>query len=150
MPFDQPRRPDGLPGRQRVPHRVIGQTMLLAPGRRVAVQRRDPAGLFLLQPGAEQVGEQVVVAPPAAHLIQRHQEQAGPLDLLQHRLAVGPAGDRIAQRPGQPVQHRGLQQERAQLLALALEHLLGQVVQHVTVAAAEGRHEPGGIGLPAQ
>ena len=49
----------------------------------------SPAGLFLLQAGAEQVGEQVVVAPPAAHLIQRDQEQARPLDLLQQRLAAG-------------------------------------------------------------
>jgi hypothetical protein len=67
------------------------------------VQRRDPARL-LLQAGAEQVGEQMVVAPPAAHLIQRHQEQAGPFDRLQRRLAIGTAGDRIAQRAGQPLQ----------------------------------------------
>ena len=50
---------------------------------------RDPAGLFLLQAGAQQVGEQVVVAPPAAHLIKRHQEQPRPFDLLQQRLAAG-------------------------------------------------------------
>jgi len=69
------------------------------------VQCRGLAGLFALEAGAEQVGEQVVVAPPAAHLIQRQQEQAGPLDGLQHRLAVGPAGDRIAQGAAQPFQH---------------------------------------------
>jgi hypothetical protein len=61
------------------------------------VQLRHPLGLLLLQAGAEQVGEQVVKAPPAPHLVQRHQEQVGPLHLLQHRLAVGPRGDRIAQ-----------------------------------------------------
>jgi hypothetical protein len=105
------------------------------------VQCRDPAGLLLLQPDAEQVGEQVVVAPPAAHLIQRHQEQAGQLDHFQHRLAIGPAGDRIAQLPAEALQHRGLQQEPAHLLALALEHLPGQVVQDVAVAAAERRHK---------
>ncbi len=47
------------------------------------MQARHPVGLLLLQAGAEQVGEQVVVAPPAAYLIQRHQEQSGPLHLLQ-------------------------------------------------------------------
>jgi hypothetical protein len=109
------------------------------------VQPRDPLGLLPLQAGAEQVGEQLVVAPPAAHLIHRHQEQVGPLHLLQHRLAIDPAGDRIAQPAGQPLQHRGLQQEPAQLLGLAVEDLLGQVVQDVPVAATEGRHEPGGI-----
>ena len=133
-----------------MPYRVIGQTILLAPGRRVPVQGRDPAGPFGLQPGLEQVGEQVVVTPPAAHLVQRHQEQAGLLHLLQHRLAIGPAGDSVAQRARQPVQHRCLQQEPAYRLALPLQHLLGQVVQHVAVAAAEGCHEPGRIRLPPQ
>jgi hypothetical protein len=119
MPFDQPRRSDGLPGRQRVPHRVIGQTMLLTPGRRVVVQRRGPAGLFLLRAGAEQVGEQLVVASPAAHLIQWHQEQAGLFHLLQHRLAIGAAGD-LTQPAAEAFQRRGLQQEGAPLLRLAL------------------------------
>ena len=150
MPLDQPPRPGGVPGGQRVRYRIAGETMLLMPGGRSAVQRRDPAGLFGLQPGAEQVGEQLVITPPAAHLIQRQQEQAGLLDRLQHRLAAGPAGDRIAQLPGQPLQHRGFQQEGAHLLALPLEHLLGQEVQHVAVGAGERCHEPGNIGLPAQ
>jgi hypothetical protein len=56
-----------------------------------------------LQAGAEQVGEQLVVAPPAAHLIQRQQEQVGPLHLLQHLLAVAAAGDRSTQRTRQPL-----------------------------------------------
>ena len=84
---------------------VVSEPMLRTPGRRVAVQCRDLARLFLLQAGAEQVGEQVVVAPPAAHLIQRRQEQAGRLDLLQQRLAAGSAGDHIAQLSGEPIEH---------------------------------------------
>jgi len=52
-----------------VPDRVIGQPALRVPGGRVPVQFRNAAGLFGLQAGAEQVGEQVVVAPPAAHLV---------------------------------------------------------------------------------
>ena len=96
--LDEPGRPGHLPGGHRVPDRVIGQLMLLIPGCSVTVQLRRAAGLFLLQAGAQQVGEQVVVAPPAAHLIQRHHEQPRPLHLLQQRLAAGAAGDRIAQR----------------------------------------------------
>ena len=76
------------------------------------MQLRDPAGLFPLQAGAEQVGEQLVVAPPATHLIQRDQEQARPLHRFQHRLAAGPAGDGVAQPARQPLQDRRLQQER--------------------------------------
>ena len=81
--LDDPGRPEHLPGRGRVADGVVGQPVLLAPGRGVAVQLRRAAGLFLLQAGAEQVGEQVMVAPPAAHLIQRDQEQAGPFRLLE-------------------------------------------------------------------
>ena len=67
------------------------------------MQRRDLIGPLLQEARTEQAGEQLVVAPPGAHLIQWHQEQAGPLDRLQHRLAVGAAGDRIAQRTAQPL-----------------------------------------------
>jgi hypothetical protein len=92
----------------------------------------------------------VVIAPPAAHLIQRDQEQGRPLDVLQHRLAAGPSGDRVTQFSRQPLQHRGLQQERAHLPGLAVKDLIGQVVQHEAMAAAERRREPGHIRLPAQ
>ena len=114
------------------------------------MQLWHPAGLVLLQPGAEQIGEQMVVTPPAAHLIQRHQEQARLLDVVQHRLATGPAGNRITQVPRQPLQHRGLQQERAHLPGLGVEDLISQVVQHEAVAAAERRDKPGGIRVPSQ
>jgi len=102
--LDEPRSPDRVRCAQGVAHGIIGETMLFRPGGRGPVQRRDPAGLLLLQAGAEQVGEQVVVAPPAAHFVQWHQEQVGPLHLLQHYLAIGAAGDRIAQPAGQPLQ----------------------------------------------
>ena len=149
MPFDQPGSPEGIPRCQRMPDGVVGQPVLLQPGGRVAVYHGDPLGL-LLEAGAEQVGEQMVVAPPAAHLIQRHQEQVRPLHPLQHDLAVGPAGDRVAQPATQPFQHRGLQQESAYLGGLAVQDFLGQVVQNVAVGTAKGRHEPGHVGPSAQ
>ena len=148
--LDQPGRPGSVPGGQGVPYRVIGQPMLLIPGGGSPVQHRDPAGPLLLQADAEQVGEQAMVTPPAANLIQRHQEQACLLNLLQHGLAIVPAGDRIAQPAAEAFQHRGFQQELAHLLRLAVEHFSGQIVQDVAVAAAEGRHEPGDVGPSPQ
>ena len=86
--------PGRLPGGYGVADRVVGQVMFGVPGRRVAVQPRGAVRL-LFQPGAQQVGEQLVVAPPAAHLVQRQQEQPGPLHLLEQGLATrrddGPA-----------------------------------------------------------
>jgi hypothetical protein len=49
-----------------------------------------------------------------------------------------------------PVEHRGLEQEHAQLLILLLENLLGQVIQDVAVAPGERGHESSGIVLSAQ
>jgi hypothetical protein len=143
VPLDQPRRPDGVAGGQRMPHGVIDQPVALAPGGRGPVQPGHPLGVLLGQAGARQVGEQLVKAPPAPYLVQWLKEQVGPLRLLQQLLAVGPAGDRVAQRPAQPLQHRGLQQEPAEWLGLAVQHLLGQVVQHIAVAAREPLHEAG-------
>ena len=77
VPLDQPGRPGQLPGGDRVPDRLIGQTVLLMPGGRLPVQPRRPARL-LLQAGAEQIGEQAVVTPPAAHLVERQQERPVP------------------------------------------------------------------------
>ena len=148
--LDDPGRPEHLPGRGRVADGVVGHTVLLGPGRGVAVQLGQASGLLLLQAGAEQVGEQVVVAPPAAHLIQRDQEQPRPFGLLEQRLAALAAGDGVAQRAAEPVEHRRLEQERAQLLVLPVEHLFGQVVQDVPVAAGERGHEAGRIVVPAQ
>jgi len=148
--FDQPGGPGHLSGGHRVPDRVIGQPTLRVPGCRVTVQTRGQARLFLLQSDPEQVGEQVVVAPPAADLIKRHQEQPGPLHLFQQLLAAGAAGHGVTQRTAEPLEHRGLQQERAHPLTLVLEHLFGEEVQDIAVAAGELCDEPGGIGLPEQ
>ena len=42
------------------------------------------------QPGAQRVGEQLVIAVPAPLVVQRHQEQVGPLQRLEGLLAVAP------------------------------------------------------------
>jgi hypothetical protein len=57
-----------------MPHRVLGQPMPLTPASRGPMQPQHLFGLLPLKAGAQQLGEQLVVAPPAPHLIQRHQE----------------------------------------------------------------------------
>jgi hypothetical protein len=150
VPLDQPGHPDAVPRGQRMVHGVIGQPVLVVPGGRGPVQFRHPVRLGLPEAGLEQVGEQLVVAPPAPHLIQGDQEQVCPLHLFQQLLAVATATDGVAQRPRQPLQHRGLQQEPEDLLRLAGQHLLGEVVQDVALAAAERSHKTGRVGVVAQ
>ena len=146
MLLDQARRPGLVGGGQGVAHGVIDQPMRFGPAGGVAVQLVHPLWPLALEAGAQQVGEQLVVAPPAADLIQGHQEQVGPLDLFQHRLAVVAAGDRVTQSAAQPLQHRGLEQELAHRLRLAFEHLLAQEVENVPVAAVERRRTLTGVG----
>jgi hypothetical protein len=98
--------------------------MILTPSGRGPVRARNPAWPFLLQAGAEEVGEQVVVAPPAAHFVQRHHEEVCSPRPPPASLAIGAAGDRIAQVPRQPVQYRRLEQECALPIRLAVEDLL--------------------------
>ena len=86
--LDQPGGPAGLPGSQGMIHGRIGLPVGLQPGGRVAVQHRHTVGICVLETGAQQVGEQAVVAPPASFLVQGNQEQVGPLDLLQGGLAA--------------------------------------------------------------
>jgi hypothetical protein len=148
--LDQPGGPIGVPGGQGMVDGLLDQPLVLEPGGRGPVQLRHPLGLFAVQPRPQQVGEQVMVAPPATHLIQQHQEQIRPLDLLQPPLAVAAAGDHVAKRTAQPRQHRGLQQKGPHRPRLTLQHLLGQVVEHKAVAARERRHESGRIGLARQ
>jgi hypothetical protein len=109
--LDQLGRPLRVARSHGMANRVVDQPMVLAPAGRVGVQRPEPLGSFPRKADPQQVGEQMVVAPPATHLIQRHQEQIGPLDRLQQLLSVASAGDRVAQRAAQPGQYRGVQQE---------------------------------------
>ncbi len=91
--------------------------------------------------GAQQIGEQPVVAVPAALVVERHEEEVRPLDLLEHGLAIG-AGpvSRVAQRSRQPVQHRRPQQEVANFRIEAREDLLGDEVQDEAVGRGEFVH----------
>jgi hypothetical protein len=97
----------------------------------------------------KRLGEEMVIAVPAAFLIERYHEQAGPLDPFQHRLAARTAGHRVAQFAAQPVEHGRLEQEVADVGGEPLENLLGQVVEHVPVAAAEDGDECVGVRLAA-
>ena len=83
----QPRGPDGVPAGQHACRIASSASRCRSYQAPRSVQVRHLIRLFLPEAGVEQVGEQMMVAPPAAHLIQRDQEQIGPLHLLQQALA---------------------------------------------------------------
>ena len=113
------------------------------------MQLGRPVGL-LRQAGPEQIGEQLVITPPPPHLIERLQKQTRSLHRLEHLLAVSATRDGVTKGTAQRVQDRRLQEKGADLLCLAREYLLRQVVQDVAVAATKGRHERRHVGLAPQ
>jgi hypothetical protein len=112
------------------------------------VEVGDLVGPSVEEVRGQDLREQVVVAVPAAGAVQRDEEQVGAVQVLEHVLAGGVAGDGLAQRATQPVEDGGLEQEGANLRRLSAEHLFGQVVHDVAVVAGEGVDERDGVGTP--
>ena len=151
--LDPGRRILGGAAGQRVVDRFREQAFPAEPAAGPPVEGGHRLGAGLAgQPGAQHVGEQVVVAVPDPLVVQRHQEQVGPLQLLQDRLAVPGGGgqQRIAQRGAQPVEHAGGQQKASGRGRPAVQHLGRQVVGHQAVPAGEGGHERRRVGPVAQ
>ena len=88
MPFDQPGGPRRIAGGQRVSNGVVGQPVPLVPLCGRAVQLRNLVRVLPEEASSQQIGEQMVIAPPAALLVEGKQEQVRPLGRLQQFLAV--------------------------------------------------------------
>ena len=93
----------------------------------------------------EDVGKEVMIAIPVALVVQRHDKEVAPLQGLQLRGASFLAGDGIAQRAMQPLEHSGLEQEAADTLRLPLQDLVDQIVRDVAVVSRERPDEPSDI-----
>src|SRR5215217_1845223 len=125
---------------------VVDQAVLLAPVGGPPVQLGYQLRMGPLQAGAEQIGEQVVEAIPAALLVQGDEEQVGPLERLERVLTARGAGDGIAEGTAPALQDRGLEQECPHRLGLELQDLLTQVVEDEAMGAGEGVQEALGVG----
>ena len=120
----------------------------LIPRARSPVQLRHVSGLLVLKTRAQHVCKEMVIAIPAAAVVEWNHEQVASLQRLQHRFAAVLAGDGIAQRAAEPVEDRGLQQEAADLIGLALQDLFDQVVDDVAIVAGEAGDEAGDVVSP--
>ena len=140
----------GVVGAQRVTHGVLGKAVRGIPLTGRPMEGGSAIGLLRGQAGAERVGEELVVAVPLALTVERDDEQVGAVERLEHRAAVTPAGEGVAQRPGQVAQHRRVEEEAAHRLGLVAQDLLHEVVEDEPVAAGEGIHELRGVLDPPQ
>ena len=137
---------------ERVRDGVRQEALAGVPPGGLPVQLRLPLGAPGAELGAERVGEQAVVAEPAALAVQRDHEDVLSLEGLEHGRTVVAAGEGVAQRAAELRQDGGVEQELRRLAGLAAQHLLEQVVEHEPVAAAERVDEPvhvGAVGMGA-
>ena len=124
--------------------------VLLEPVAGTAVEGRHLARPFRRQVGLQHASEEVVVAVPAALVVERDEEQVAPVERLDRRDAPLPCRDGIRERAGEPRQDRCLQQEVAGLGGLPTEDLFDEVVDDVAVVACERRDELGRVGPALQ
>ena len=87
--LDQLGRAAVVPGGQGVLDGVGPQAVCLVPVARTPVQARYQLWLFVEQPRAKNVSEQVVVPVPPAVVVEWDQEEVGPVEPLQGGAAAG-------------------------------------------------------------
>jgi hypothetical protein len=104
------------------------------------VQLGDQAGVAVAEARPQQVGEQGVVAVPAA-LGDVGEEHAAALQGVEALLGVGVVGEDGRQPRGQPVDHARAEQELLGAVVLAVEHLLEEVLGHRGFGGGGAEHD---------
>ncbi len=119
--------------------------MLIEPFGRLAPDRQHLVGKVLVKAMHQQFTEQMVVAVPGARIVQRDDEHARAVNFFNDRLAVRVTGDGAAQRRGEFIQDRGHQQKLIDVLGLAREDLIHQVIGDKPVFARKVRQAAGRV-----
>ena len=89
--------------RESVRDGIEHEPLAFKPGAGRPVQSGDEIRVLVEQALVQDIGEELVVAIPAANIIQRIQEQICALEALQDFLAVATARDRFTQRGAHPI-----------------------------------------------
>ena len=103
------------------------------------------AEFALCLPPGWQVAQQMVVAVPLPATVERDHEQVPGFQPFEDSPGSPRTQDRVAERPGHPVQDRGTDEERNLRGRDPVEELRAQVVPHIDVIAGEGEAD---IALP--
>ena len=150
MVGDQRRGRAHAAGGERVRQRLAPEPGAGEPLRRARVELRLEAGALEPQARAQQLGEQPVVAEPRAVTVERDEERAGALELLERERAVVAAGQRVGQIAADAAGDARAQQQLARRRGQPGQHLAGQVVGDGAIVAGELGDERVGVGLAAQ
>ena len=135
-------------GGQRVAHggnRLAGPVVPLAGAQ---VEAGDQFRVLVAQMRPEDVGEQLVVPVPLPLVVERPEEQVRPFQGCEHGPAAGLLEDGIAEVGTERVEDRRPRQEVANLVGLAGQDLVDEVVDDIPVVAREPGDETGDV-VPA-
>ena len=97
----------------------------------------------------QELGEEVVEPIARAFVVHGDDEEVLSLQTIQHRGAVGAVGESIAERSGELVEHRGVEEEADDIVGLVLEYLTDEKVGDVAIGSRERTDELGWIGFVA-
>ena len=114
------------------------------------MQLGNQCGFSLLQVAAQHFGKQVVVAVPAPLVVEGDHKQVRAIERFQHRLTPLLLHHGITERPTEALQDTGVQEKLLHRSGLPREHLVGEVVEYIAMAAGEGSQKPRDIGSALQ
>ena len=138
------RRSLPVPGGRQQAHRLVHLPGRQIPVRGPAKQLGNGLGCGCSQLTDQHVPEKPVVSVPLAVSIQWDDEEVGPLERFQDGRRPGAAEHGVAQRPGQPIEDRGPDQERPPVGGQSIQHLRGEEVDDVPVVAGRRGASPPG------
>ena len=134
---DEPGDLIGVTRCDRVLDRNLGLPVRIAPRGRSAIERRRALGLASFELGLEHLPEQMVVAEPAALVVEGDDEQVLALELLEHLRRVIAFEHGVAELRAHALENGGLKQELELRRLDAVELLGSQIVRDEAVVAAE-------------
>jgi hypothetical protein len=134
----------------RIDERLVRRSVQLAPTRRPPPVQGEQLRVATIELPPQEIAEQMVVAVPLAVIVDRHDEGVRPSEGLERRGRVGRAEHRIAQGRRHALEDRCPEQEALEMLGLALQHLLQQVVGGLGLIARQSSGPGAGIVTAAQ
>ena len=111
-------------GRLEMADRLARVSMLLVPGARPAMQVEPERRVLATQVGQEHVRQQAVIAIPLLSPVERDQEEVRAFKVAEGGAGPLAAEHRVAERPRQPAQQRGVRHEPRQVRRQLSQHLV--------------------------
>src|SRR5437879_1280077 len=135
LTFDQISSPLPLMGTEGMQDSISDLVVLGIPEAGTIVQNRHQIGMGALQPIAQGLSKQRMIAIAPTLVIQRYNKEIGLLEPFEQLLTASLLHHGITERSGEVFEDAGREQKRLYLLWLSSQHLLSQKVEDVTLIA---------------